>query len=276
MKIRLDVCMVNRSLAATREKARARILAGEVLVDGAAVTKPGAMIPEDAQITLTGEGERFVGRGGRKLEKILAEYRPSLEGRVCIDVGASTGGFTDCMLQRGAAKVFAVDVGTDQLAESLRKDPRVVNLEKTDIRTLTQEKLGGAAGFAGIDVSFISLAKVLPAVAALLAPGAELGCLVKPQFEVGRENIGKHGIAVRDERVHREMLLRVIACARAAGFDVRGLSYSPIRGGSGNLEYLLYAAYEPGAEQSADGDAAAAERTVHEAFLHYSQQGERS
>jgi len=262
--------MTARSLAATRERARRRILAGEVLVDGIAVTKPGAMIEQDAEITLLGEGERFVGRGGNKLEKLLAEYQPSLEGLRCLDVGASTGGFTDCMLQRGAAKVYAVDVGTGQLAESLRRDGRVVCMERTDARTLTRETLGGAVEFAGMDVSFISLTKVLPFVVPLLKPEGALGCLIKPQFEAGQKGVGKNGL-VRDPKIHREVLRSVLSCAQALGLCIRGLTFSPIAGGSGNLEYLLYAGAGSGEELSADEIAELAERTVHEAFLYHRQ-----
>ena len=262
--------MTARSLASSREKARARILAGEVVVDGVPAAKPGLMIDENAEITLLGEGERFVGRGGEKLEKLLAEKKPVLTGLRCLDVGASTGGFTDAMLKRGAEIVYAVDVGTGQLAEELRSDRRVVNLEKTDIRTVTPEMLGGAVDFAGIDVSFISLSKILPQVALLVRPGGELGCLIKPQFEAGRERVGKHGV-VRDPDVHVSVLCAVLAAAAAAGFAARELTYSPIRGGSGNIEYLLYAVRTEEGVLAEMPDAGLAERTVHEAFLYHRQ-----
>ena len=270
MKTRLDVCMVNRALTASREKARARILAGEVAVNGVTVTKPGTMIDDSAEIVLRGAGDPFVGRGGLKLEKLLAEYKPSLAGLTCLDVGASTGGFTDAMLSRGASKVYAVDVGTGQLAESLRRDPRVVSMEKTDIRTVTREMLGGCVDFAGIDVSFISLTKILGPVAALLAPGAEVGCLIKPQFEAGREHVGKHGI-VKSADVHTEVLTRVAACAGAVGLAVRELTWSPVRGGSGNIEYLMFASYTPEEALPETSFREQAERTVHEAFRYYCQ-----
>ncbi|MBO4653780.1 MAG: TlyA family RNA methyltransferase [Lachnospiraceae bacterium] len=285
--------MLNRGMTASREKAREKIISGNVSVNGAVVTKPGTMIPEDAEIVLTGDDGDFVGRGGRKLEKLLALYKPSLDGLRCIDVGASTGGFTEAMLRRGAAKVYAVDVGTDQLAASLRADERVVVMEQTDIRTVTAEQLGGTVDFAGIDVSFISLTMILPCVANLLTPGAEIGCLIKPQFEAGRSHVGKRGV-VKDPKVHAEVLKRVLETAQVVGLRALQLTDSPIRGQNGNIEYLLYAVYEP-EEMTSGADAAAnaetpedpltqavvpeqrksyvtavdAERTVHEAFLHH-------
>ena len=286
--------MVNRGLTPSREKAREKIISGSVSVNGAEVTKPGTMIAEDAEIVVTTDGNDFVGRGGRKLEKLLALYKPSLQGLRCLDVGASTGGFTEAMLRRGASTVYSVDVGTDQLAESLRKDPRVVVMEQTDIRTVTQEQSWGPVDFAGIDVSFISLTMILPCVAALLKPDAEIGCLIKPQFEAGRSNVGKKGV-VKDPKVHREVLTRVLIAAQAVGLQAVQLTDSPIRGQNGNIEYLLYARYKP--EESArepvsevrtadptaadpseensvpKAEAAAVdvERTVYEAFLHHRQ-----
>lgn len=236
--------MVSRGLIPSREKAREKIISGCVSVNGAAVTKPGTMIAEDAVIEVSGDGDDFVGRGGRKLEKLLSLYKPSLQGLRCLDVGASTGGFTEAMLRRGASVVYSVDVGTDQLADSLRTDSRVVVMEQTDIRTVTQEQIGGPVDFAGIDVSFISLTMILPYVAALLAPGAEIGCLIKPQFEAGRSNVGKRGV-VKDPKVHTEVLTRVLAAAQAVGLQAVQLTDSPIRGQNGNIEYLLYARYLP-------------------------------
>ena len=264
--------MVSRGLTPSREKAREKIISGSVSVNGETVTKPGTMIPEDAEIVITGGDGDFVGRGGRKLEKLLAAYKPSLEGLRCIDVGASTGGFTEAMLRRGAATVYSVDVGTGQLAETLRKDPRVVVMEQTDIRTVTAEQLGGTVDFAGIDVSFISLTLILPCVAALLAPGAEIGCLIKPQFEAGRSHVGKRGV-VKDPKVHVEVLRRVLLAAQAVGLYALQLTDSPICGQNGNIEYLLYARFAPDeAEAPAEGSASVdAERTVHEAFLHHRQ-----
>lgn len=271
MKVRLDVCVVSRGLTPSREKAREKIISGSVSVNGAVQTKPGTMIPEDAEIAVSGDGDDFVGRGGRKLEKLLALYKPSLQGLRCLDVGASTGGFTEAMLRRGASTVYAVDVGTDQLAESLRADSRVVAMEQTDIRTVTPEQIGGTVDFAGIDVSFISLTMILPYVATLLTPGAEIGCLIKPQFEAGRSNVGKKGV-VKDPKVHAEVLTRVLTAAQAVGLQAVQLTDSPIRGQNGNIEYLLYARYEPEASARASIPAAVdAERTVYEAFLHHRQ-----
>jgi hemolysin TlyA family protein len=267
--------MVSRGLTPSREKAREKIRNGHVSVNGVTVTKPGTMIAEDAVIELSGDDGDFVGRGGRKLEKLLSLYKPSLEGLRCIDVGASTGGFTEAMLRRGASVVYAVDVGTDQLAQSLREDPRVVVMEQTDIRTVAAEDIGGTVDFAGIDVSFISLTMILPYVAALLTPGAETGFLIKPQFEAGRSHVGKRGV-VKDPKVHTEVLNRVLQAARAVGFEPVQLTDSPIRGQNGNVEYLMYARFDP--ERALTGSpedpaepvtAIDAERTVHEAFLHH-------
>lgn len=269
MKVRLDVCMVSREMTASREKAREKIQSGLVSVDGVTQTKPGTMIAEDAVITVAEDGEDFVGRGGRKMEKLLSLYKPSLDGLRCIDVGASTGGFTEAMLRRGAERVFSVDVGTDQLADSLRSDPRVVVMEQTDIRTVTAEGLGGPVDFAGIDVSFISLTLILPCVAALLRPGAEIGCLIKPQFEAGRNNVGKRGV-VKDPKMHIEVLTRILAAAQAVGLQALALTDSPIRGQNGNIEYLLYARYAP-EEALVTSPDVNAERTVHEAFLYHRQ-----
>ncbi len=266
VKIRLDVCMMNRGLCPSREKARNRILAGEVSVNGSPVTKPGTMIDETADIELTGEGLPFVGRGGLKLEKLLTNYRPDLTGLRCLDVGASTGGFTDAMLKRGAAIVYAVDVGTDQLADELRTDPRVVSLEQTDIRTVTADRLGGTVDFVSIDVSFVSLEKIIPAVSLLMHEGSELGVLIKPQFEAGRSGVGKHGV-VRDKAVHREVLTRILGMTRQVGFRPEALEYSPICGQSGNIEYLLYAVFGPGDGEDEIRDMTV-ERVVNEAFLH--------
>ena len=257
--------MVSRGLTPSREKAREKILSGNVSVNGEVLTKPGTMIPENAEIAVSGDGDDFVGRGGRKLEKLLALYKPSLQGLRCLDVGASTGGFTEAMLRRGASVVYAVDVGTGQLAESLRGDSRVVVMEQTDIRTVTPEQIGGTVDFAGIDVSFISLTLILPYVAALLTPGAEIGCLIKPQFEAGRGNVGKKGV-VKDPKVHAEVLMRVLTAAQAVGLQAVQLTDSPIRGQNGNIEYLLYARYKTEPTSAVD-----AERTVNEAFLHYRQ-----
>ncbi len=239
MKERLDVLMVNRNLAESREKAKAIIMSGNVFVDGQREDKAGSTFSEEALIEVKGNPLRYVSRGGLKLEKAMARYGISLEGKVCMDVGSSTGGFTDCMLQNGAVKVYAVDVGTNQLAWKLRQDPRVVSMEKTNIRYLTKEQLQAEIAFASIDVSFISLTKVLVPVRDLLLEEGEIVCLIKPQFEAGREKVGKKGV-VRDHKVHEEVILLVSSYAAEIGFECIDLDFSPIKGPEGNIEYLLY------------------------------------
>ena len=239
-KERLDVMCVNRGLVESRTQAKAVIMAGEVFVDGQREDKAGATFPEDVQIEWRGKKMPYVSRGGFKLEKALATFPLTLTGLTCMDVGSSTGGFTDCMLQNGAAKVYAIDVGTNQLAWKLRQDERVIVKEKTNIRYVTPEDIGEAVEFVSIDVAFISLALVLPPVRALMKDGAPLVALIKPQFEAGREQVGKKGV-VREASVHKEVIHKVIGYAAEAGFTVQGLSHSPIRGPEGNIEYLLYA-----------------------------------
>ncbi|MBQ5951161.1 MAG: TlyA family RNA methyltransferase [Lachnospiraceae bacterium] len=239
MKERLDVLMVSRGLAESREKAKAQIMAGIVFVGGNREDKAGAMVAEDAVIEVRGKTLPYVSRGGLKLEKAMEVFPIDLNSRVCMDVGASTGGFTDCMLQRGASRVYAVDVGYGQLHWKLRNDPRVVCLEKTNVRYITREQVPEEIAFFSADVSFISLSRVFPAVRPLLAPGAEAVCLIKPQFEAGREKVGKKGV-VRDPAVHEEVIHAVLAFAREDGFVPAGLTYSPVRGPEGNIEYLLY------------------------------------
>ena len=237
-KTRLDLLLVERGLAESRQKAQAAIMSGQVFVGGQRSDKPGTAIPDDAEIEVRGTLP-YVSRGGLKLEKAMASFPIRLEGAVCADIGASTGGFTDCMLQNGAAKVYAVDVGYGQLAWKLRSDPRVVCLERTNARYLTTEQIPEALDFASIDVSFISLKLILPAVCGLLKPEGHVACLVKPQFEAGREKVGKKGV-VRDPAVHLEVLEHFLEHARESGFAVLGLTYSPIRGPEGNIEYLGY------------------------------------
>jgi len=239
MKERLDVLMVKRNLAPSREKAKALIMAGCVLVDGQREDKAGTAFADTAEITVKGNTLRYVSRGGLKLEKAMEHFDLTLEGKVCMDVGASTGGFTDCMLQNGAVKVYSVDVGYGQLDWKLRQDERVVCMEKTNIRYVKPEDIGEAAAFASIDVSFISLTKVLPPVKELLTEDGEIVCLIKPQFEAGREKVGKKGV-VRDPAVHEEVIEKVTACASEIGFAVRELEFSPIKGPEGNIEYLLH------------------------------------
>ncbi|ABZ82915.1 hemolysin a, putative [Heliomicrobium modesticaldum Ice1] len=238
-KKRLDVRLVDEGLSPTREKARAAILAGLVQVDGKRVDKAGTLIADSARVTVTGEACPYVSRGGFKLAKALEVFPLNLSGLTVIDVGASTGGFTDVALRNGAARVIAVDVGYGQFAWSLRKDPRVRCLERTNIRHLTPEVLGEKAQAAVIDVAFISLEKVLPAVAALLEEPGHVMALIKPQFEAGREKVGKKGV-VRDPQVHCEVIEGLVRWATERGWKVRGLDYSPITGPEGNIEYLFF------------------------------------
>ena len=239
MKERLDVLMVQRSLAESREKAKALIMSGIVYVNGQKEDKAGTSFDDTAQIEVRGSTLKYVSRGGLKLEKAMSHFGVELEGKVCMDVGASTGGFTDCMLQNGAVKVYSVDVGHGQLAWKLRNDDRVVCMEKTNIRYVTPEDIGDRIRFASIDVSFISLTKVLGPVKALLTEDGQFVCLIKPQFEAGREKVGKKGV-VREKSVHLEVIRMVIQYALSIGFEVLNLEYSPIKGPEGNIEYLLY------------------------------------
>jgi len=238
-KVRLDTRITERGLAESRAKAQAIIMSGVVFLDGRRIDKPGTMVPETAEPEIRGETMPYVSRGGLKLEKALAVFGVSPQDKCCIDCGASTGGFTDCLLQNGAQKVYAVDVGYGQLDWKLRSDPRVVVLERTNVRHLTPDVLDDCPALATIDVSFISLRLVLPAVYGLLAYDGEVICLVKPQFEAGREQVGKKGV-VRDPAVHRQVLERFLEDAGAVGFGVVGLDYSPIKGPEGNREYLAY------------------------------------
>ena len=239
MKKRLDVLLVERGLATSREKAKAMIMAGEVLVDNEREDKAGSMFPEEVEIVLKGKPLPYVSRGGLKLEKAMKNFDLTLDGKVCMDVGASTGGFTDCMLQNGAVKVYAVDVGYGQLAWSLRTDARVVNMERTNIRYVTPEDLAESIEFFSVDVSFISLHHIFPVAQRITTPDAMGVCLVKPQFEAGREKVGKNGV-VRDPAVHREVLHNAMSYAAENGFVVRGLDYSPVKGPEGNIEYLMF------------------------------------
>ena len=246
MKERLDVLLVSQGLAASREKAKAIIMSGNVLVNGQREDKAGTMIDVKAEITVKGGQLKYVSRGGLKLEKAMSHFDLTLEGRVCMDVGASTGGFTDCMLQNGAVKVYSVDVGHGQLDWKLRNDPRVVCMEKTNIRYVTPEQIEEPAAFVSIDVSFISLTKVLPPVRELMTEDGEIVCLIKPQFEAGREKVGKKGV-VRDPKVHEEVIEKVIDFAATVGLESRELELSPIKGPEGNIEYLLHLLKRPDA-----------------------------
>ena len=236
-KVRLDVLLVEQGLQESRQKAQATIMSGQVFVNGQRVDKPGTAVAADARIEVRGGGLRYVSRGGLKLEKAMEIWPITLEGKICMDVGASTGGFTDCMLQNGAAKVYAIDVGYGQLAWKLRSDSRVVCLERTNARYLSHEVIPEEPDFSSVDVSFISLKLILPAIAAVLREGGQVVCLVKPQFEAGKEKVGKKGV-VRDPAVHLEVLEHFLEHAKENNFTVLGLTYSPIRGPEGNIEYL--------------------------------------
>ena len=238
-KQRLDQRVVELGLAESREKAKTLIMSGEVFLDGRRVDKPGMMIPAESLPEVRGQGLRYVSRGGLKLEKALQVFPVLAEGKVCLDCGASTGGFTDVLLQNGAKKVYAVDVGYGQLAWKLRQDERVVSLERTNLRYLTAEQVPEQIDLAVMDVSFISIRLILPVVRPFLKPGADYICLIKPQFEAGREQVGKKGV-VRDEAVHREVIAQCLQAAEDCGYSVRGVDYSPIRGPEGNIEFLCH------------------------------------
>ena len=239
MKERLDVLLVKRNLAASREKAKAIIMSGNVYVDDQKEDKPGTLFKEESKIEVRGHALPYVSRGGLKLEKALKNFDVSVKGKTCTDVGSSTGGFTDCMLQNGAVKVFAIDVGRGQLDWKLRQDDRVVCMEKTNIRYVTPEDIGEPVQFSSIDVSFISLTKVLLPIYNYLTEDGEIVALIKPQFEAGREKVGKKGV-VRERSTHVEVIEMVTAYAVSIGFDVLELDFSPIRGPEGNIEYLVH------------------------------------
>ena len=239
MKERLDVLLVNLGLAPSREQARALIMEGKVYVNGGKEDKPGMRFDLYSAIEVRGDKLPFVSRGGLKLQKAVEVWGLDFTGMACMDVGASTGGFTDCMLKHGAAKVYAVDVGYGQLHWNLRNDSRVVNMEKTNIRYLTPEEIKDEVDFVSVDVSFISLTKVLPVILTLMKPEAEAVTLIKPQFEAGREKVGKKGV-VREAETHAEVCEAMTSYARDHGFTVLGLDYSPVRGPEGNIEYLMY------------------------------------
>lgn len=240
MKQRLDIYLVENGLVSGRDLAKSLIMEGKVYVNNQKADKAGEQVSEKDKVELRGETLRYVSRGGLKLEKAMNTFPIKLEGCVAMDIGASTGGFTDCMLQNGAVKVYSVDVGYGQLAWKLRTDERVVNMERTNIRYVTREDIGEELDFASIDVAFISLKLVLPVAAMLLREEGELVALIKPQFEAGREKVGKKGV-VRDPAVHREVIEEVTSFAQNNGFEVLGIDFSPIRGPEGNIEYLMYA-----------------------------------
>ncbi|MCD8046649.1 MAG: TlyA family RNA methyltransferase [Clostridiales bacterium] len=262
MKSRLDVLLVQRNLSPSREKARAMIMAGNVFVEGQREDKAGTFFEETVSIEVRGNTQKYVSRGGKKLEKAMEQFGLDLSGKICMDIGASTGGFTDCMLQNGAAKVYAVDVGYGQFAWKLRQDPRVVCMEKTNIRYVKPEDIGEALDFASVDVSFISLTKVLGAARELLRDDAQMVCLIKPQFEAGREKVGKKGV-VRDPKVHLEVVEQILSFVREIGFSALHLDFSPIKGPEGNIEYLLHIQKTATGEEGDRLDASAVVAVAH-------------
>ncbi len=262
-KKRLDVALVERGLCESRQKAQAAIMAGLVLVNGQKVTKAGAPVDETAAIEVKGPAIPYVSRGGLKLEKAMKLWGIDLTGKVCADIGASTGGFSDCMLQTGAAKVYAVDTGYGKLDWKIRTDPRVVALERTNARYLTHEQIPEELDFASVDVSFISLRLILPALRGVLKEDGQVVCLVKPQFEAGREKVGKKGV-VRDRKVHLEVLEHFLDHAHENGFAVQDMTYSPIKGPEGNIEYLGYLG--PAGARSGDFELKALVDASHEAL----------
>lgn len=238
-KERLDILVLRSGLESSRERARALIMEGRVLVNEEREDKPGSRFPVDSVIRIKGQAMPYVSRGGYKLNKAVDFFGISLKDKLCMDVGASTGGFTDCMLQNGAKKVYAIDVGTNQLAYKLRRDERVISMENTNIRYVTPEDIGESVQFISVDVAFISLTKVLLPIYELLCPLGEVVCLIKPQFEAGRDKVGKKGV-VRDKKIHDEVIRVVVNYSRSIGFSTAGLSFSPVKGPEGNIEYLLY------------------------------------
>lgn len=253
-KVRLDQLLYDRGYTESRERAKTTVMSGLVFVNGQRVDKPGTAVDPEAAIEVRGEAIPFVSRGGFKLDKALKVFPVDPAGKACIDCGASTGGFTDVLLQHGAAKVYAVDVGYGQLAWKLRTDPRVVNLERTNLRYVTEEQIPELLDLAVMDVSFISIRLVLPAVKALLKPGADLICLIKPQFEAGREEVGKKGV-VRDEAVHARVIRDILDFAPGIGLSVMGLDFSPIKGPEGNIEYICHLKNGVGEAAAIDVDA---------------------
>ena len=263
MKERLDVLLVQKGLAPSREKAKTMIMEGNVFVNNNREDKAGSTFPEDCVIEIHGSTLKYVSRGGLKLEKAMTHFGITLDDKICMDIGASTGGFTDCMLQNGAKKVYAVDVGYGQFAWKLRQDPRVVCMEKTNIRYVTLQDIDDILDFASVDVSFISLTKVLPAARELLSEHGQMVCLIKPQFEAGREKVGKKGV-VRDKKVHEEVVTNILEFALANGFSVCNLEYSPIKGPEGNIEYLVYIEKSDEPSMAASVDMMAVVAAAHE------------
>ncbi|HCH28046.1 MAG TPA: TlyA family rRNA (cytidine-2'-O)-methyltransferase [Ruminococcaceae bacterium] len=238
-KKRLDIALFEKGYADSREKAKALIMSGIVYINNQKCDKPGTSVRDDDRIEVRGNTLKYVSRGGLKLEKAINVFAPDLKGKICADIGASTGGFTDCMLQNGAEKVYAIDVGYGQLAWKLRTDSRVVNLERTNFRYVTREQIAQPLDFASVDVSFISLYHILPVLKTLLKEKGKAVCLIKPQFEAGKENVGKKGV-VRDKSVHISVIQKVLGYVKDNEFRVLGLDYSPVKGPEGNIEYLCY------------------------------------
>ena len=262
-KMRLDVAVFERGLAETREKAKALIMAGSVYLNGQKALKGGAAVKDTDIIEVRGAVNPYVSRGGLKLHKAVQNFGLSLEGCVCMDIGASTGGFTDCMLSNGAAKVYAIDVGYGQLAWKLRCDERVVNMERTNFRYVTHEQIPEQVDFASVEVSFISLRKILPVMRELLRDGGRAVCLIKPQFEAGRENVGKKGV-VRDRAVHESVVASITEFAVESGFNVCNVDFSPIKGPEGNIEYLMLVEKSDSAAMLWQGSAAELVAASHE------------
>ena len=254
-KTRLDIALIERGFAESREKAKALIMAGIVFVNNQKSDKAGNTVKPDDIIEVRGETLKYVSRGGLKLEKAVESFNISLEGCVCADIGASTGGFTDCMLQNGAAKVYSIDVGYGQLAWKLRTDERVVNLERTNFRYVTREQVPDELDFASVDVSFISLYHIFPTLRTLLQEGGRAVCLIKPQFEAGRENVGKKGV-VRDKSVHIAVIEKIIGLIAKNNFSLLGLDFSPIKGPEGNIEYLCFIEKDEKSENRCEVNAA--------------------
>lgn len=265
-KIRLDQLLVERGLEQSRERAKRRIMAGEVLVDGQKIDKAGTMVKAEAEIRLLGNELPYVSRGGLKLAKAIEAFGVTLQDKTAADIGASTGGFTDCMLQNGAKKVYAIDVGYGQLAWKLRTDERVVNMERTNIRYVTPDDIGEPLDFASIDVAFISLDKVLPVAKTLLSATGEILALIKPQFEAGREHVGKKGV-VRDPAIHAAVCHKVVDLARSLAFVPKALTFSPVKGPEGNIEYLAWLTKDAAATDGiADGLVETIVREAHAAL----------
>lgn len=263
--IRLDQYLCDHNLVQSRERAKAVIMAGDVYLNGNKADKAGTPVKKGDSVELRGSDLKYVSRGGLKLEKAFSQFPLSLQGKICMDIGASTGGFTDCMLQNGASKVYCVDVGYGQLAWKLRCDERVVNLERTNFRYLTDEKVSDLIEFFSVDVSFISLRHIFPTAAKLTTADATGVCLVKPQFEAGREKVGKKGV-VHEAATHKEVIENAIGYARENGFDAAGLSFSPIRGPEGNIEFLLYVTKQPALQPVTEEQIDAVVCTAHQAL----------